>query len=50
MLTQYEITHMENRMLVDSEWDDYTEYREPCEWDLFSDEDLFEEDLIDDFD
>lgn len=52
MLTQYEITHMENRMVVDSEWDDYTEYKEPCEGDLFDDEDFeedFEEDEIDDF-
>lgn len=50
MMTQYEVNNIENRMLVDSEWDDYTEYREPCEWDLFDDEDLFEEDMIDDFD
>ena len=50
MMSQYEVNHMENRMLVSSEWDDYREYREPCEWDLFDDEDLFEEDMIDDFD
>ena len=50
MMTQYEVNNIENRMLVDSEWDDYTEYREPCEWDLFDDEDLFEEDMIDEFD
>ena len=52
MLTQYEITHMENRMLVDSEWDSYTEYREPCEWDLFDDNELmevFEDDYPDEF-
>ena len=30
--------------------DDCEEYREPCEWDLFDDDELFEEDVIDDFD
>ena len=50
MMSQYEVNHMENRMVVGSEWDDYREYREPCEWDLFDDDDLFEEDMIDDFD
>ena len=49
MMRYSEINDIENRMLVDSEWDDYREYREPCEWDLFDDEDLFEEDMIDDF-
>ena len=49
MMSQYEVNHMENRMLVDSEWPD-DKYREPCEWDLFDDDDLFEEDMIDDFD
>lgn len=40
-LTQYEITHVENRMLVDSEW--------PYEPDIcdFSDEEAFEDDDID---
>lgn len=28
-LTQYEITHMENRMLVDSEWPDHD-----TDWDV----------------
>lgn len=41
-LTQYEITHMENRMLIDSEWPD-------SEYDEFSEEEAFEEDDIDEF-
>ena len=40
-LTQYEITHMENRMLVDSEWPD-------CERE-FDEEEVFEDDEIDEF-
>ena len=50
MLSQSDVMRIENRMLVDSEWeDDYTEYREPCEWDLFDDDDLLEE-LFDEVD
>ena len=41
ILTQYQITHMENRMLVDSEWPD----RE----DDFDDDEEFEDDDIDEF-
>ncbi len=40
MMSQYEVNHMENRMLVDSEWPDT---------DDFSDEEEFEEDDIDEF-
>ena len=43
ILTQYQITHMENRMLVDSEWPE-------CEpEDEFTDEEAFEDDDIDEF-
>ena len=42
ILTQYQITHMENRMLVDSEWPDR-------EKDDFEEEEEFEDDDIDEF-
>ena len=42
-LTQYQITHMENRMLIDSEWPDYEQDN------TFSDEEAFEDDDIDEF-
>lgn len=41
MLTQYEITHMENRMLVDEQWPD-----PDIDW---NDEEVFEEDDIDEW-
>ena len=50
-MTQYEVNHMENRMVVDSQWPE-DKYTEPCEWDLFDDDELmevFEEDEIDEF-
>ena len=40
ILTQYQITHMENRMLVDSEWPDR---------DDFDEDEEFEDDDIDEF-
>ncbi len=40
ILTQYQITHMENRMLVDSEWPDR-------EKEDFDDGEAFEDDDID---
>ena len=39
ILTQYQITHMENRMLVDSEWPDAE--------DDFNEDEEFEDDDID---
>lgn len=41
MLTQYEITHMENRMVMDELWPDPDD-----EWD---EEEEFEDDEIDEF-
>ena len=41
ILTQYQITHMENRMLVDSEWSDSE--------DDFDEDEEFEDDEIDEF-
>ena len=41
ILTQYEITHMENRMLVNSEW--------PDSEDDFDEDEEFEDDEIDEF-
>lgn len=41
MLTQYEITHMENRMLVDEQWPD-----PDIDWD---DEEVFEDDELEDY-
>ena len=39
MLSQYEVNHMENRMLVNSQWPD-----SDADWD---DEEVFEDDDID---
>lgn len=41
ILTQYHITHIENRMLVDSEWPDHE--------DDFDEDEEFEDDDIDEF-
>lgn len=50
MLSQYEVNHMENRMVVSSEWDSYGGCHEPDECEFPDEGDLFEEDMIDDFD
>lgn len=48
-MTYFEANNIENRMVIDSEWPQ-DKYVEPNEWDLYDDDDFFEEDLIDDFD
>lgn len=49
LLTESEYDYICRREAAE---DEYEEYREPCEWDLFDDDELmevFEEDDIDEF-